>query len=113
MPWFKTPEQVSIDEQQAKIRSFEAAISSHIQSIVDDYNRSNGVIFSDVHSCKNYADVEGYSHQEFCSAVWLWNVAVWEASRQILADVLSGDRSEPTVDELIAELPVFEFQSAA
>jgi hypothetical protein len=35
-------------------------------------------------------------------------VDVWEAARNILADVKSGTRATPTVDELLGELPVFE-----
>lgn len=95
---------------QVKFRSeCEQAISALIQSEVDAYNAANNVIFADVHSCQAYAGVDGYSHQAFCAAVWAWNVAVWEASRLVIAAVIAGERAVPTVSELLAELPVFEF----
>lgn len=87
----------------------ERAISALIQGEVDAYNAANNVIFADVHSCQAYAGVDGYSHQAFCAAVWAWNVAVWEAARVVLAAVIAGERAVPTVSELLAELPVFEF----
>jgi quinol monooxygenase YgiN len=84
----------------------EDAITQYIQTEVERYNATNDVIFRDIHSCKAYADVQGYTHQPFCATVWAWNVDVWEAARNILADVKSGTRATPTVDELLGELPV-------
>ena len=84
----------------------EDAITQHIQAEVERYNAANDVIFRDIHSCKAYADVQDYTHQAFCAAVWAWNVDVWEAARNILAEVKTGIRATPTVDELLGELPV-------
>ena len=86
---------------------YEQLTTELIQSEVDAYNKASGTAFRDVHSCKNYADVQDYSHQAFCAAIWAWNVDVWEAARNILVEVKSGTRATPTVDELLGELPAF------
>jgi hypothetical protein len=91
-----------------KLWEYEQLVTELIQEEVDAYNKANGTAFRDVHSCKNYADDTAYTHYQFCAAVWAWNVDVWEAARNILADVKSGTRATPTVDELLGELPVFE-----
>jgi hypothetical protein len=96
-----------LEQEQLKYRrTCEQAVADYIQAEVERYNAANDVIFHDIHSCKAYADVQNYTHQPFCAAVWAWNVDVWEAARNILADVKSGTRATPTVDELLGELPV-------
>lgn len=40
-----------------------------------------------------------------------WRDAVWDKCYQILNDVEAGDRDRPTEDELLAELPEFEWPS--
>ncbi len=87
--------------------AYEELVTALIQTEVDKYNQANDVLFSDVHSCKSYADMTNYVHQPFCSAVFTWNLDVWEAARNILAEVKSGTRATPTVDELLGELPEF------
>ncbi|MDY0186202.1 MAG: hypothetical protein RBR43_10040 [Desulfuromonadaceae bacterium] len=101
------PAAILEQEQLRHRRACEQAISDYIQAEVDNYNAANDVIFRDIHSCKAYADVQDYSHQPFCAAVWAWNVDVWEAARNILTEVKSGTRATSTVDELLGELPGF------
>jgi len=84
------------------IRACEQAVTALIQSEVTKYNEANGTVFGSVHSCANYATTDGYTHQPFCASVWAWNVAVWEKCREIQA---LGEMI--TVEELIAELPVY------
>jgi hypothetical protein len=90
-----------------KLWKYEQLVTELIQEEVDAYNKANGTAFRDVHSCKNYADDNTYTHYQFCNDVWAWNVDVWEAARNILAEVKSGTRATLTVDELLGELPVF------
>ena len=98
------PPAPTADERKKLI---EISIMGHIQSRVDEYNAAHGLSFRDVYSCALYARDNGYTHQQFCLDVWAWNVAVWEHARSVLADVLDGIRSEPTAQELIAELPSY------
>lgn len=42
-----------------------------------------------------------------------WRDSVWATCYQILADVESGARAQPTEDELLAELPAFTWPTAA
>lgn len=93
---------------ERRIQKVTAAVTSLVHSQVAAYNQAHGIAFENVHNCESYSRAEGYTHRQFCLDVWAWNVAVWEAARAILADVESGDRSMPTVAELLAELPVYE-----
>ena len=85
----------------------EAMIEHYIMAPIHAYNAEHNTKFASVHSCANYARVDGYTHQEFCSNVWLWSVQVWESARQILHDIMTGQRTEPTPEEFLAELPEF------
>jgi hypothetical protein len=87
--------------------AYEEIVTALIQNEVDKYNKANDVLFRDVHSCKSYADMTGYEHQAFCLGVFTWNLDVWQAVRQILADVKAGTRQAPTIGEFLTELPVF------
>ena len=82
----------------------ETAVNELLQAEVDAYNKDNGTIFADVHSCGNYRHDVGYTHQPFCAAVWSWNVAVWERCREVqTAGALM------TVEELLASLPELQW----
>ena len=83
------------------------AVDGYIQNVVDTYNRENGTMFEKVHNCTAYKDITTYSHRQFCIDVLEFNANVWDTARSIEADVAAGLRPMPTVDELLAELPVF------
>lgn len=99
----RTIEWAEVDEETYRknfISAAEKVVNDLIQSKVDEYNSANSTLFSDVHSCANYATTEGYTHQSFCVAVWAWNVAVWEKCRELL---LAGELI--TMDDLLSQLP--------
>jgi hypothetical protein len=54
----------------------ESIIIAHIQKPIDDYNATNGTAFAHAHTCANYKDESGYTHQAFCQQAWSFNVAV-------------------------------------
>jgi hypothetical protein len=85
----------------------ESIIIAHIQKPIDDYNATNGTAFAHAHTCANYKDETGYTHQAFCQQAWSFNVTVWEAGRAIQTDVLAGTIPAPTAEEFKAMLPVF------
>lgn len=104
---------VTIDQTATELLSTlkhigELAVITYLQERVSIYNEAHGLVFQDVHACANYKDVIGYTHKQFCEDVWAWNVAVWEEARLILADIVAGERLVPTIEGLIAELPMYE-----
>lgn len=96
-----------LEIQRIKKTKFENKILDLIQIEVNKYNNLNGLTLKDVYVCRAYGETEGYTHQAFCKAIWLWNVQVWETARIILEEVTNGTREEPTLDEFLAELPEF------
>ena len=90
--------------------AYEEVVTALIQAEVDAYNEVNDVLFRDVHSCKSYADETTYVHQPFCSAVFTWNLSVWETARQILAEVKNGVRAAPSIGDFLTELPEFVWE---
>jgi hypothetical protein len=96
------------DEKNALLqKDCERAVEEYIQAEVDAYNSANNTLFRDVHSCVNYASVDGYTHQTFCANVWAWSVNVWEAARQMLADAQAGTITITSPQDVIDGLPVF------
>ena len=87
---------------EAKIARGEVLVTGYIQVEVDKYNEANVTKFSDVHSCANYKDNVGYTHQQFCTDVWEFNVQVWEAGRLGMEQAITEDWDEV---QLIESLP--------
>jgi len=83
------------------------AIETLIQARVDTYNEAQGVLFKNVDACAKYLNTPTYTHYQFCNDVIVWQTDVWEAARTIQTDVVAGNRTMPTVDGLLAELPVY------
>lgn len=95
----KTPEQV---KQELALE-----VDKYIQNEVDKYNKANGTLFASVHNCATYVLVDTYPHRQFCIDIVNFNAIVWEKARSIEADVLAEKREMPTIEEFIAELPIF------
>ena len=81
-------------------------IDKLIQNEIDTYNLGNGVAFVDINSLSKYALVPTYTHYDFCISTITWVASVWETLRQIQVDVVTKVRTEPTLEELLNELPV-------
>ncbi|RLC89883.1 MAG: hypothetical protein DRI37_02940 [Chloroflexi bacterium] len=58
-----------------------ALIEDTIKAEINKYNLENGLALESVHNAESYSRVEGYAHQEFCLAVWVWSVELWEHMR--------------------------------
>jgi len=78
----------------------------HIQNVVEAYNTAHDLSFRDVHSCANYKDAVGYTHQQFCIDVWNFNIQVWETLRNTIMPGIDF-ANPPTEAEFIAMLPVY------
>lgn len=95
----KTPEQI---KQELTLE-----VDKYLKKEIDKYNKTNGTLFASVHNCATYVLVDTYPHRQFCVDIINFNAAVWEKARSIEYDVLAEKREMPTVEEFIAELPVF------
>ncbi len=103
--------QVDVDAIAKKIEfdtvkgGLEQAISDHIHSKIDEYNKANNLSFKDIDSLVKYTRIKTYSHYRFVIKALTWNVKVWEFARQVMDDVIAGKMAIPTKQELIDALP--------
>ena len=80
-------------------KAMEQGIENHINETV----KARGYNSQD--SIAKYL-VAGNPFYDECTAISLWIGNVWVYAHQVQADVLAGTREMPTVEGLIAELPV-------
>lgn len=91
--------ELSYDE---KVYRYRSAVGLHIDQ------EAQALGYDDVSTAVTYADEPAVlKFQQEGQALRAWRSQVWTAYYSILADVERGSRSEPTVEELIAELPAF------
>lgn len=86
-------------KMQDLAKAMENAIENHINITVKakGYNSQDSIAKYLVAGNPFYAE---------CTAISLWIGSVWVYSHQVQADVLAGTREMPTIEALIAELPV-------
>lgn len=80
------------------------SISKAIQLEIVKYNIANNVSFDSVHNAESYSRVDGYAHQAFCGAVWLWSVELWEFMRTWQGTLTDLPTEEDIINK-IAEKP--------
>lgn len=81
-------------------KDYENAVQNHIDATA----RTQG--FDNLLTCTKYAGFDN-AFRASAEALLAWNVSCWLACRTVLASVQAGTRTQPTVAELIAELPAF------
>jgi hypothetical protein len=81
---------------------FSVAVDSYLNAVAQEKS-----YYSILSAC-SYAGAPNY-FQEESQAFITWRGAVWSTAFSILADVEAGTRAVPTKEELIAELPIFEY----
>ena len=87
-----TPEQA--------IESMRVAIQSHMDSTAQAYG------YDDVKAAVTYADEPAVpKFQAEGRAFRAWRSLVWSHTYGVLDEVQAGEREQPTVEEVIAELP--------
>lgn len=98
-PWViitdKSPEQL---EEILKTK-----LTSAVQAHLDSEAQAKG--YDNILSASSYAGFTNAFQAEAISFLE-WRSAVWTYAYQVLADVKAATRTAPTVEELIAELPV-------
>jgi hypothetical protein len=86
--------------EAAKIKDAEVAV----QKILDDAARAEG--YDGILSAASYAALpSGAPFQAEGAAFAVWRAQCWEKCYEILAAFKAGTRLEPTVPELLAEMP--------
>ena len=99
----KTAEQKGQEAQAATIASLTGAVQRHL----DEKSRTRG--YDGILSLCTYATSAHDKFRAEGQAGVVWRDAVWAACYQFVDDVLAGSRPVPTSEELVAELPVFEW----
>ena len=100
------PSQEEIDNKILELEQIEqaniinVAIQNHLDTKAQEFRYDNMM------SARSYA---GYTNQFQTEATALaqWASECWVVAGQIEADVQAGVRTMPTVDEVLAELPVY------
>ena len=94
----KTTEEIAI-ELEAKQKELERTIEAHIDSVVKakGYNNQDSI-------AKYLVDTNPF--YEECKSISIWIGNVWIKAHEIQSEVQAGTRPIPTINEVIAELPV-------
>jgi hypothetical protein len=99
----KTAEQKQAEKEAATVASFTSAIQAHLDSKAQERN------YDGILSLCTYATSANPKFSAEGQAGVLWRDAVWAKGYEVMAEVKAGTRSVPTIEELISELPLFEW----
>jgi hypothetical protein len=111
MSWLNDAEVKTVEDQQiAALEAVKQNITSAVQKHMDETAKERN--FDDILSLCTYATSANPKFKAEGQAGVEWRDDVWAKGYTILADVESGSRAIPTVDELLAELPNFVWPGA-
>ena len=96
--------------QEEFLVSTKSRLTSAIQSMLDEKAKERN--YDSILSLCTYATSPTAKFSDEGQAGVSWRDEVWAKGYAILADVESGSRAIPTVDELLAELPSFVWPGA-
>ena len=82
---------------------FEDAIEAYMDSVVQTRNYKN------IHTAASYVNSTNEKFAREGAACNKWRDDVWDMCYAILAEVKAGARAVPTLEEVIAELPLLEW----
>jgi hypothetical protein len=99
---------VTADQKAAEVRAalqgqYSAAIQAHLDAKARDRQ------YDGIQTAITYRDDPNPQFAAEGAALFAWRSAVWTYATAELAKVTAGERTQPTVEEFIAELPAFEW----
>lgn len=100
---FKDGKEVVRKTYAPDLNAFTAAIEDHIEAVARERGYSSAV------SCASYLNDPNPVWSAEAQAFIAWRSAVWTRAFELLADVQSGKRAVPAIDEMIAALPAIEW----
>lgn len=84
-------------------QQFEDGVEAYMTSVVQTRN------YRDIHTAASYVNSTNEKFAKEGAACNKWRDDVWDKCYAILAEVKAGKREIPTLEEVIAELPVLEW----
>ncbi len=95
----------TIQQQSEIVDAQRGLMNEAIQNMLDEKAREYR--YDNMMSVRSYA---GYTNpfQAEAEAMAVWASNCWVKAGEIEADVLAGNRSMPTVDEVLLEMPVYQ-----
>lgn len=108
MSWLNDATVETAEEKQAKAEfALRQRLTSAIQQHLDATAQERG--YDGILSLASYATSMNPKFKAEGQAGVEWRDAVWSYCYEQLAKVEAGERSTPNVEELVSELPVFEW----
>lgn len=100
-----TAEQKAEEARAALQAQYSAAIQAHLDATARERQ------YDGIQTAITYRNDPNPRFAAEGEAMFNWRSAVWTYSTAELAKVLAGERVEPSVEEFLAELPVFVWPS--
>ena len=97
-------EVVEIPAHVPTAEEIQAQLTAAVQAYMDSTVQTRG--YDNIHTACSYANSTDHIFAAEGQACLQWRDMVWRKCYDILAEVQAGKRAIPTVEELIAELPV-------
>lgn len=97
-------------KQAAALEETKAAFSGAIQAHMDDFAKAHD--YDTIHTGASYAGDPNPKYDAEGTAMRNWRSAVWVYANAEMAKVLTGQRPQPTIEEMIAELPVIQWPAS-
>ena len=88
----------------SNIQEIQAQLTAAVQAYMDSTAQTRG--YDNIHTACSYSNSTDPIFAAEGQACLQWRDMVWRKCYNILAEVQAGSRDIPTVEELIAELPV-------
>lgn len=85
----------------------QAQLTAAVQAYMDSTAQTRG--YDNIHTACSYSNSTDHIFAAEGQACLQWRDKVWRKCYDILAEVKAGTREIPTVEELVAELPVLEW----
>ncbi len=96
-----TAEQKAADALAQAMAEYSGAIQAHMEAKAHERH------YDSIQSAVSYRDDPNPQFAAEAEALFAWRSSVWTYATAELDKVTAGERTQPSVDELIGELPAF------